>query len=111
MKNFVQKGHNVTLTAPYALTSGQGALVGSLFGVASADAANAAPVVLVTTGVFDLPKPGSQAWTVGQRVYWDNAARNVTNVVGSNTLIGCALTAVGAGAGELTGRVRLNGVA
>lgn len=37
MKNFVMEGKTLTLTAPYALTSGQGLLVGSLFGVASGD--------------------------------------------------------------------------
>ncbi len=37
MKNYVQKGETLTLAAPYAVSSGAGALVGAIFGVAAAD--------------------------------------------------------------------------
>ena len=40
MKNFVQPGSTITLTAPYAVASGDGLLVGAIFGVAAGDAAN-----------------------------------------------------------------------
>ncbi|MBL4557289.1 MAG: DUF2190 family protein [Rhodobacteraceae bacterium] len=70
MKNYVQPGATLTLTAPYALTSGDGLLVGSIFGVAAGDAASGATVEAALTGVFDLTKIGSQAWTVGAKVYW-----------------------------------------
>ena len=39
MKNYVQPGNTITLTAPYAVTSGDGLLVGSIFGIASGAAA------------------------------------------------------------------------
>ena len=39
MKNFVQPGNTITLTAPYAVTSGDGLLVGAIFGVAAGTAA------------------------------------------------------------------------
>jgi predicted RecA/RadA family phage recombinase len=109
MKNYVQDGDTIVVSAPYALTSGQGALVGTMFGVARADAANGADVALKTRGVFDLTKAGSQAWTVGAAIYWDNAAKNCTTTVGTNTKIGVAVAAVGNGAGETIGRMRLNG--
>ena len=35
MKNYVQPGNTITLTAPYAVVSGDGLLVGSIFGVAA----------------------------------------------------------------------------
>lgn len=111
MKNFVQPGVNITLLAPYAVTSGQGALVGSLFGVASADYASGAAGEFVTEGVFDLTKVGSQAWTVGAKIYWDNTNERCTTTAESNTLIGVAVVAVGSGAGETVGRVRLGIVA
>ena len=44
MKNSVQPGNTMTLTAPYAVTSGDGLLVGSIFGIASGDAALNDPV-------------------------------------------------------------------
>ena len=42
MKNYVQPGNTITLTAPYAVVSGEGLLVGSIFGVASGTAAPSA---------------------------------------------------------------------
>jgi predicted RecA/RadA family phage recombinase len=109
MKNFIQPGNTVPLTAPSAVTSGAGLLVGSIFGIAAHDAASGEPVEVVTTGVFDLNKIGSQAWIVGDRIYWDNTNKRTTKVSTDNTLIGTALAIVGSGADETTGRVRLNG--
>ncbi|MEC7258400.1 MAG: DUF2190 family protein [Pseudomonadota bacterium] len=108
MKNYVQPGNTVTLTAPYAVTSGDGLLVGSIFGVASRDAALNDPVETALTGVFDLTKVGSQAWTVGAKVYWDDTNKRTTSVATSNTLIGVATEAVAGGADDTIGRVRLN---
>ncbi len=90
MKNFVQDGDLVTLAAPYIVASGAGALVGSLFGVATHDAASGADVTLALGGVYNLAKVSAQAWTVGAKVYWDNAAKNVTTTASGNTYIGFA---------------------
>lgn len=109
MKNFVQPGNTITLAAPAAMTSGSGVLVGAIFGIAAHDAASGEPVETVTTGVFDLNKVGSEAWSVGDKIYWDNTDKRATKVATDNTLIGVALVAVGSGADETTGRVRLNG--
>ncbi len=109
MKNYVQTGEVIDVPAPYALASGAGALVGSLFGVAQMAALINANVSLLTEGVFDLPKAASQAWTVGARVYWDDAAKACTTTASTNKLIGVATLAVGSGAGEIVGRVRLSG--
>lgn len=109
MKNYVQSGDVVTVPAPAALASGAGALVGTMFGVAQHAADNGAVVALAISGVFDLPKAASQAWTVGAAIYWDNTAKACTTVSSGNTKIGVAIAAVGSGAGETTGRVRLNG--
>ncbi|UFM64018.1 DUF2190 family protein [Paracoccus sp. MA] len=109
MKNYVQPGNTLTLTAPYAVTSGGGLLVGSIFGVAAGDAASGATVEAALTGVFDLTKIGSQAWTVGAKVYWDDTNKRCTTVATDNTLIGVAVVAVAGGAGDTIGRVRLNG--
>ena len=109
MKNYIQPGDRISVTAPYAVASGAGCLVGSLFGVAITTAALSAPVEIATEGVFDLAKVGSQAWTVGARIYWDDTAKNCTTTVSTNKLIGVAVAAVGSGAGETIGRVRLSG--
>jgi predicted RecA/RadA family phage recombinase len=91
------------------VTSGDGLLVGSIFGVAAGDAASGATVEAALTGVFDLTKIGSQAWTVGAKVYWDDTNKRCTTVATDNTLIGVAVEAVAGGAGDTIGRVRLNG--
>lgn len=109
MKNYVSDGENITVAAPAALNSGDGVLVGSLFGVASRTVASGAQVAIVVEGVFTLPKVGSQAWTVGAKVYWDAANNRCTTVATGNTLIGVATAAVAGGAGDTTGTVRLNG--
>jgi predicted RecA/RadA family phage recombinase len=109
MRNYIQPGHAITLVAPYDVVSGSGLLVGAIFGVASHDALSGAEVETQLTGVIDLAKTASQAWTAGVKVYWDNTAKLVTNVASGNTLIGVAVLAVGSGATETVGRVRLNG--
>jgi predicted RecA/RadA family phage recombinase len=108
MKNYIQPGHALTLVAPYDVVSGDGLLVGSIFGVASHDALSGAEVEAQLTGVLDLAKVASQAWTAGAKVYWDNTAKRATPVASGNTLIGVAVLAVGSGAEEVIGRARLN---
>ena len=91
MKNFVQPGRTVTLTAPYTVSSGDGLLVGSIFGVASGDAASAAGVEAMTEGVFDLAKTSAQAWSQGDKVYWDDTGKECTSLAAGNVLIGVAV--------------------
>jgi predicted RecA/RadA family phage recombinase len=109
MKNYVQKGETLTLTAPYAVTSGGGALVGSIFGVAATDVASGEEGEFQAAGVFDLTREAgaSTAWSAGDLIYWDNTSKRATKTSTSNKLIGVAVKA--AADGDATGRVRLNG--
>lgn len=107
MKNLIQKGDVVTITAPAAGLSGAGLLIGKLFGVLLADVEAGEEVELALTGVYEQPKTEAQAWTVGAAIYWDDTAKVCTTTVGSNVKIGHAL-AVAANP-SLTGVVRLSG--
>ena len=107
MRNYVQPGNVVTVTAPANVKSGDVVAVGSLIGVAAYDALIGAEVEVALTGVFDLPAVGPIDALAA--VYWDGAAGKVTAADSGTTLIGAALAAVGE-AGT-TARVRLNGVA
>ena len=107
MKNYVQPGDTVTVVAPVAVSSGDGLLMGALFGVATGAAAINENVEMLTEGVVDLPK-AAVSITQGAKVYWDNTAKNVTTTAAGNTLIGCAIVA--AAVGDAIVRVRLNGV-
>lgn len=106
MRNFVQDGEVVTLTAPYAVASGGGAKIGALFAVAVGTVAEGAEGEFATVGVFDLPK-ATGAIAQGAKVYWDDTNRVVTGTASGNTLIGVAVRA--AASGDAAARVRLNG--
>lgn len=109
MKNFIQPGRVVTFTAPAGgIQSGAGMLAGSLFGIAAATAAAGAQVEGAVEGVFELPKAADDV-SFGERIYWDDTAKNVTTTATDNTLIGAAVAAAASGAATV--RVRLNGVA
>jgi len=107
MKNYIRRGETITLTAPYAVSSGSGALVGAIFGVAVGDVASGAQGEFCVTGVYSLTKETGTAWSVGDLIYWDNTNKRCTKTATSNKLIGVAVEA--AAAGDAVGRVRLNG--
>lgn len=108
MKNYVQPGHTLDLTAPAGgVVSGTGYLIGALFAVASVTAAAGATFAARLEGVFTLTKATGAAWTEGAALYWDNTAKNVTTTSASNTKIGVAAAA--AASGDTLGNVRLNG--
>lgn len=78
MKNYRQDDCTIEVTAPYDVTSGDGVLVGSLFGVAEFSAKQGERVNMSREGVFELPKTNAEAWTEGVIVYWDDTAHEVT---------------------------------
>ena len=93
MKTYIQPGDSLTVTAPYAVTSGQGVLVGALFGIAAFDAAISTSVEVQTKGVFDVTKEPALAITAGARVFWDNTNRRITTTATSNFQVGIATQA------------------
>jgi predicted RecA/RadA family phage recombinase len=105
MKNFVQAGSNLTIPAPAAVASGGVVIAGAIIGIASNAAASGADVDVVTTGVFELPKVGADAFTLGAAVYYIAASGLVTTTASGNTKIGVAVAA--AGSGVATVKVRL----
>lgn len=107
--NYVQPGNTITLAAPYDRTTGQGAQVGSIFGVALSTVLNTVNGEFGISGVWELTKVGSQAWTQGVKIYWDNGNKRCTTDSAAGMLIGVATEEVGNGAGVVLGKVRLNG--
>jgi predicted RecA/RadA family phage recombinase len=107
MINYEQLGETLDLVAPYAVTSGQGFLVGSIFAVAVVNAALGETLAGCTRGVFSLAAKSTDTGAVGTKVYWDNTEREITTTSTDNTLVG-ALTAAKT-AGQLVAYVRLNG--
>lgn len=122
MKNFVAQGNIITvpteaLLLGESIIGGKGYLLsGGLFGIATAtvevtDIGQGKDCTLALTGIHDLPKQPSQAWSIGAKIYWDSPNSRATTTATGNTLIGIAMLSTGGTAGETIGRVRLNGVA
>ena len=105
--NYVQPGKVLNLTAPYQRNTGQPAMIGSIFGVALATVANAVAGEFQVDGVWTLAKTAAQAWTLGDKIYWNAATKLVSNVATDGPLVGVATAA--AANPSSTGTVRLNG--
>lgn len=108
MKTFVQEGKNLVITAPYARVSGEGVQVGSaLFGVAMDAISSGASGAIATEGVFDLAKTTAQAYTAGQRLFWDDTNKKLTATSTANLAVGVCLAA--AVTSDVIARVKLQG--
>ena len=104
MKNFIQPGDVVTVTAPTGgVTSGQLVIVSAIVGVAATTQPAGADVELATTGVFDLAKNPPNTLVAGGVAKVSAGSGIITS---SGTLgVGWILAA--AGAGSATCRVKL----
>lgn len=110
MKNFVQHGDDITITAAADISSGDLVRAGLLVGVAGTDALTGEEVAIKTTGVFELPKTSGQAWTVGAAIYMIPASGLCTTATtAGNIFVGVAVAE--AANPSPTGIVRLNGSA
>lgn len=108
MSSYKSPGDCLTLVAPYARASaGLGAKVGAIFGVSTTDVGSGDEGVFCVSGVHEILKVGSQAWAQGDRIYWNDSSKYCTNDSAAGMFIGVATEAVGSGAGETTGTVKL----
>ncbi len=105
MKNFVQNGNTISVTATETMVSGMPYIVGDLRGVAAHNAASGELCELVTEGVFDLPKTSANVLGQGDKVYLIAAGGEVSSTASANFLFG--VTTEAAGNGVLTVPVRL----
>lgn len=90
MKNYVQNGDYLEITAAATISSGDGVLVGDLFGVAMTDIANGAKGTLAVKGVYEIAKAtdvgsGGTIWTPA---YFDATQKKVTAIASGNVQVG-----------------------
>ena len=107
MKNFIQPGEVLGLISPYETKGGQGALIGSIFGVSAGDYAEGEEGQFSLTGVFDLDAAATAEASQGDIAYWDNANRLITNAETDAVKVG--VFTIAKAAGSASSRVRLNG--
>lgn len=104
-------------TAPTGgVVSGVPVLIGGLLAVPATDKAETLVFDGRVTGVFRYTKTASQAWTEGQKIYWDTRAvgsggQRFTSDGTQGPLVGVSAEVVAGGAGDTEGEVRLNGAA
>ena len=110
MKNYVQEGKSLTVTAPAAVTSGQYVTVGAIRGVAAYDAAQGEPVEVATEGVFTLPKVAADEITAGDLLYWNGAACTKTAGTGSKPLVGVAVKPAAANSASVQVKLGVHGL-
>ena len=103
MKNYVQRGDTITVAAPATTAGGAVVTIGELVGIAAGDAATGEPLDVVTVGVFDLPKVGTDVIAVGDLVFADGDGLVTTaeddgeDPATDHTPLGLAVTAAGSG--------------
>lgn len=86
MNNYVQPGKTIRKTmSGSALSSGDLTFVGDVPAVAIADIADGGTGECQICGVFSLTKVSAQAWTQGDRLYYDASLGKVTNVKDTDT--------------------------
>ncbi len=97
MKNFVQKGDALDLTAPTGgVTAGVPVKINNLVVVSACDVDGGLPFAGYIRGVFDITAEGAesgQAFAEGETVYWDATNKRATKTATGNTAFGYAVAA------------------
>jgi predicted RecA/RadA family phage recombinase len=94
MKAYVQPGRSLTVSAPAGgVLSGQGVLIGTLFGIAQYDAVEGAEVEILTEGVVEIPKTSALQIEVGDRLFWDATNKVVNKTATAQICVGVAVSA------------------
>jgi predicted RecA/RadA family phage recombinase len=94
MKNYIQPSRTLTVTAPAGgVVSGQGVLIGTLFGIAQYDAVEGAEVEILTEGVVEVPKTSALQIDVGDRLFWDATNKVVNKTATAQICVGIAVSA------------------
>lgn len=94
MKNYIQPGDVLDLAPSADVASGTGFLFGaSLFGVAVTDAKNGVASPFRITGVIEIAKTSALAISVGDKLFWDPAAKVVNKTATAQQCVGVAVAA------------------
>ena len=96
-QNYVNSCERMEITAGATIASGDGVLVGNVFGVALGKGVSGDKIVLATEGVFILPK-AAVGITQGAKLYWDATNKVLTTTASGNMLVALAWKAAASGA-------------
>ncbi len=94
MRNYIAPGKSITVTTPTGgVMSGDGMLIGTLFGVAQFDAVEGAEVEILTEGVVEIGKTSALSMSVGDRLFWDGTNKVVNKTATAQVCVGVAVSA------------------
>jgi predicted RecA/RadA family phage recombinase len=97
MKTYVQPGEVLDLDPGATVASGTGHLFGAaLFGVAVVDAVSGTASAFICEGVVTITKTTALAIAVGDRLFWDPAAKEVNKTTTAQQQVGIAVAAAAA---------------
>ena len=104
MKTYIQPGHSLTVTTPTGgVLSGQGVLIGTLFGSAQYDGIEGAELEILAEGVVEIGKTSALQIDVGDRLFWDATNKVVNKTATAQVCVGIAVSA----AANPSGTVRM----
>ena len=93
-KTYVQPGHTIIVAAPTGgVLSGDGVLIGTLFGIAQYDAVEGADIEILTEGVVEIGKASALQIGVGDRLFWDATNKVVNKTATAQICVGVAVAA------------------
>lgn len=95
MKNYVSEGKVIEATAGADYSSGDGVVIGELFGIATSDVKSGKTGVFLLTGIVAVAKTAADTFTAGCKCYWDASTKKVTTTASTNKLAGYYLGADG----------------
>ena len=90
MFNYVTDGKALHVPAPRDVSSGDGVLTGSLFGIARTWARTGELVEIQISGVFEVSKSPEETWVVGQQLSLNKITNQITNDLATGPVIGIA---------------------
>lgn len=91
MKNYIQNGANLTITASADITSGECVVIGDIVGVAVTDIANTKQGAIACEGVFEFDKASGATLAVGDVGYL-NSTGKITNTTTNNDAVGLVVS-------------------
>jgi predicted RecA/RadA family phage recombinase len=107
MKNWIGEGRAIDVTLASVSKSGDGVLVGGLFGIAGFDGDVGDTIAAWTEGAFTLPKLNTETWNVDDVIYWDTGNARATNATASGVTQKIGVAIATAANPSIVGAVRL----
>lgn len=90
---FVKEGHNIDFVLTANVAVGDVIVVGNRIGIALTAGSTGDTIAVKVDGVWTMAAVTGTAFVVGDTLYWDDTANNLTKTATSNTLVGVALEA------------------